>query len=421
MDVKSTYEKGEEFEQRTKKVLDVLLRNSELQVQKGTDGDLWIVPKGSNSFHHKKYPYYYGGKTDIDVSIEGIEPHSNDHFLIIIECKCYNTPIKIEKIQAFSQKVTDLRATKGIFVTNIGFQKGAFDSAKAHNIALVRINDNDETSWLLHRIGNMKIESYFDFMEYFYIDHFPFPSVIIDGYICSISLVDYFCELLDVEDVRLSKVIPYLTDLEIKQKAMQFLGNKPYCRVPTDALKLCAIRENILIEDDVECGGLMGKCDFFNRKVMVDVNLKRQTNMGRYRFTLAHELGHAYLHQCLLKRVIGFADDMDVLDMKNCKKWEQRLEIQANHFASFLLIPENPLINYYMEIKQKLNYALLAPIRLDDNATSVHDCKILFSVLAEIFRVSKEAIMYRLIDEHLLDVGKNNPFLKSSIVNAFGK
>ena len=74
-----------------------------------------------------------------------------------------------------------------------------------------------------------------------------------------------------------------------------------------------------------------------------------------------------------------------------------------------------------MEIKQKLNYALMAPIRLDDNATSVHDCKILFSVLSKIFGVSKEAIMYRLLDEHLLDVGNTSPFLNNKIVNVFGK
>lgn len=421
MNRKNTYKKGEEFEQRTKKVLDGLLHNSELKVQRVNDGELWIVPKDSNSFHHKKYSYNYGGKTEIDVSIEGNEPHTENSFLIVIECKCYDTPIKIEKIQAFSQKITDLQATKGIFVTNIGYQKGALESAKAHNIALVRINDKNETLWDLRRIGYKKVNLYFDFKEYFYLEELPYPSVIIDIYICSTSLVDYFCKLLDVEDVQLGKVIPYLTDLEIKQKAMQFLGNKPYCRVPTETLKLCAIRENILIEDDKKCYGLMGKCDFLNKKVMIDVGLKQETNKGRYRFTLAHELGHAYLHQHLLKNVIAFADDMDVLEMKNSERWEQRLEIQANHFASFLLIPENPLINYYMEIKKKLNYAFLAPIRLDDNATSIHDCKILFSVLANIFGVSKEAIMYRLLDEHLLDVGNTNPFMKSNIVNAFGK
>lgn len=421
MNRQSTYKKGEEFEQRTKKVLDGLLHNSKLMVQRVANGELWIVPKESASFHHKKYSYNYGGKTDIDVSIEGTIPHTNYSFLIVIECKCYNTPIKIEKIQAFSQKITDLQATKGIFVTNIGYQKGALESAKAHNIALVRINDDNEALWDLHRIGYKKVKTYPDFKEYFYQENIPYHSVIIDKYINTTSLVDYFCDLLEIEDMRLNKTIPYLTDFEIKQKAMQFLGNKPYCRVPTEALKLCAIRENILIEDDRIYSDMMGKCDFLNKKVMVDVGLKQETKKGRYRFTLAHELGHAYLHQHLLKNVIAFADDMDVHEMKYSERWEQRLEIQANHFASYLLIPENPLINYYMEIKNKLNYAFLAPIRLDDNPASIHDCKILFSVLAEIFEVSKESIMYRLLNEHLLDVGTTNPFVKPNIVNAFGK
>ena len=115
--------------------------------------------------------------------------------------------------------------------------------------------------WDLRRIGYKKVNLYFDFKEYFYLEELPYPSVIIDKYICSTSLVDYFCKLLDVEDVQLSKVIPYLTDLEIKQKAMQFLGNKPYCRVPTETLKLCAIRENILIEDDTTWTIVAGTID----------------------------------------------------------------------------------------------------------------------------------------------------------------
>lgn len=69
---------------------------------------------------------------------------------------------------------------------------------------MVRINDKNETLWDLRRIGYKKVNLYFDFKEYFYLEELPYPSVIIDKYICSTSLVDYFCKLLDVEDVQLS-------------------------------------------------------------------------------------------------------------------------------------------------------------------------------------------------------------------------
>lgn len=89
---------------------------------------------------------------------------------------------------------------------------------------------------------------------------------------------------------------------------------------------------------------------FINRKVFIDSSLMVE-DMHRYRFTLAHELGHAYLQQKLLKHLVADAHDEDVLDLKNSSKWEKRLEIQANHFAAFLLMPQNPMINIYMEVK----------------------------------------------------------------------
>lgn len=144
-------------------------------------------------------------------------------------------------------------------------------------------------------------------------------------------------------------------------------------------------------------------------------------DMHRYRFTMAHELGHAYLQQPLLKHLVADAHDKDVLDLKNCSKWEKRLEIQANHFAAFLLMPQNPLINIYMEVKCKLNYPLESPLRMDDNATSIHDCRIMFSVLSEYFNVSKQVAMIRLLDEKLIDVGVNNPFMVDGIKSVFEK
>lgn len=99
----------------------------------------------------------------------------------------------------------------------------------------------------------------------------------------------------------------------------------------------------------------------------------------------------------------------------------KRLEIQANHFAAFLLMPQNPLINIYMEVKSKLNYPLESPLKMDDNATSIHDCKIMFSVLSKYFEVSKQVAMIRLLDEKLIDVGVNNPFMDDGIKSVFEK
>ena len=64
MGKRSSSEIGEEFELRTKYVIESLLENSELKLKVEGKSEFWIVPKDSHTFHHKKYKYSYGDKTD---------------------------------------------------------------------------------------------------------------------------------------------------------------------------------------------------------------------------------------------------------------------------------------------------------------------------------------------------------------------
>lgn len=68
-----------------------------------------------------------------------------------------------------------------------------------------------------------------------------------------------------------------------------------------------------------------------------------------------------------------------------------------------------------------MDYPMVSSLRMDDNATSIHDCKIMFSVLSEYFGVSKQVAMIRLLDERLIDVGVNNPFQVDGIKGVFEK
>lgn len=407
---KSSSAIGERFELRIKSVIESLLEKSELQLKVEGKSELWIVPKDSQIFHHKKYNYFYGDKTDTDISIENNSTYKKDvKFLIVVECKCYTHKVGVDEIQEFVTRVGDINATKGIFITSNNYQSGALKCAEAHNIALVRINNKNEANWLLHRIIGQYEKKYQDYANYLLQADMIYPSVIFDGWMSSMSFTDYFLKLLHIKDEKLQTVIPYLSDDEIKNKAKNFIGNKPYDIVSDMVLKFYAIKEGIIIDDECCLSGFLGKCDFINRKVSVDKTLLTEDN-NRYRFTLAHELGHAYLHQPILNHLVIEAHDKDVLELKNCSKWEERLEIQANHFASFLLMPQNSLINIYMEVKSKLNYPLHSPLRMDDNRISKHDCKVMFSVLSKFFGVSKQVAMIRLMDEKLIDVGVNHPF-----------
>lgn len=61
-------------------------------------------------------------------------------FTVIIECKHHRNPIKRELVQVLADKVTALRAQKGMLFTTAPFQRGAVDFAQSRNIALVRFS-----------------------------------------------------------------------------------------------------------------------------------------------------------------------------------------------------------------------------------------------------------------------------------------
>lgn len=218
MDKRSSSAIGEEFELRTKSVIESLLVNSELKLKVEGKSEFWIVPKDSHTFHHKKYKYCYGDKTDTDISIEGPSTGNKPNFLIVIECKCYTRKVEIGEIQEFVTRVRDLKATKGIFITSNDYQRGALNCAESNNIALVRINSDNEANWLLYRTIGHKENNYQDYVNALLQPDMIYRSVIVDGWNYSISFSDYILNLLNIEDRKLHDIIPYLTDEEIKKK-----------------------------------------------------------------------------------------------------------------------------------------------------------------------------------------------------------
>ncbi len=73
------------------------------------------------------------GEVEVDVFVKADNELSNR---IICECKYWNTPIPQEKIHAFRTVVNDSGASLGIFISKLGFQKGAIVAADRSNIKL---------------------------------------------------------------------------------------------------------------------------------------------------------------------------------------------------------------------------------------------------------------------------------------------
>jgi len=172
-----------------------------------------------------------------------------------------------------------------------------------------------------------------------------------------------------------------------------------------------------------------------NRRVGIDERLDPSVNsamLGRYRFTLAHEAGHWRLHRHLFLRKANqlamLPDNVERPEYICRSSDSEPIEIQANRFASCLLLPREMVKRAWHEWRGSMN-----PIYLDDlNAQRQqtltaevlrrggvkagedaedkmlleHACR----PLAEIFEVSPGAMRIRLEGMHLL-LRKKEPTL----------
>jgi hypothetical protein len=65
-------------------------------------------------------------------------------YLTVIECRDLNSPLKVERIDAFATKSRDAKANKAIMVTSSGFQEGCFEVATRHDIELFTLRELEE-------------------------------------------------------------------------------------------------------------------------------------------------------------------------------------------------------------------------------------------------------------------------------------
>jgi len=226
--------------------------------------------------------------------------------------------------------------------------------------------------------------------------------------------------------------VPFLSDSVIEQEAALLLAeyardHKPILEpaVPIEDIVELHLKLTFELKDlEQVCGhrDVHGAIWVNEQRIAIDKQLDPAlypTKRGRYHFTLAHETGHWRLHRkYFLKRdermlFDGAAVPPDFIGRSGNKN---RVEVQANQFAAYLLMPL-PLVKQEWEKW----HGSLAPICLDqlgDRRRQLLNAEVLrrgnakpgqeaednmimdhlSRPLAERFLVSPEAMRYRLVD-----------------------
>jgi Zn-dependent peptidase ImmA (M78 family) len=380
----SSYNRGNVFENKTYELLKTILDNEEF----------YVSGKKSKIFRKKAY-YSEKRKSEIifDIAIETYLDNSNNYSLLtLIECKNYKSPVAINDLEEFDSKIRQISEhnTKGILISNNSFQSGAYSFAFSNGIGLVRVNENDEFEWLINRKVNsnlsINISDAVAFIENQKESRLNFLAL--NGGFVLRTLAELLkqMQVIDFFEHKEKFInIPFVTKERIEEIISRLQAYDVYTNTMLDENKICKFLESKysvifdfksdLLED------VLGKIEFDPLKIQITKNLK--IDLARWRYTLAHEIGHLILHSKILSEKISEKIDTEFsLSYKYnvSEMTSRRLEYQANLFASNLLLPISSLTSvvtrYFMEerihkgrlywdhqpVNQQLSLALLTRI-----------------------------------------------------------
>lgn len=423
----SSYAKGDRFEEQ---VFEFLSREI-------NEGRFYAFrPECCKVF--RKKGYYSRDREDFiifDISVEVFLPgFETPSLLVLIECKNYSGKVPVGDIEEFGSKISQVAGfnAKGVFASASAFQSGTFNIARNRGFGVLRYFDQTEFRWELPRAlltgarsararKRAEIEyalTQTDFPPTVYSAYAVTPAGFTDGWEGiwkGLDLESAFKEN-DLSLIRQPTLIgtprvAFISRDGIDRLAQQALKSISYIRGEVDLIKLASREADVsglsvsFIEDS---GSALGSITFNPLEIKI-FGADSQSHLAR--FTLAHELGHHFLgHKRYMTREAIRAQDIDQSQLITIPKGEvERLEWQANTFASCLLMPKEDFQAAFGLLLQHLGIRNRGHghLYLDSQRDNVIQFHAVCNSLSEYFNVSKTAIRLRMRAlELLVEVGR---------------
>lgn len=248
------------------------------------------------------------------------------------------------------------------------------------------------------------------------------PLLIMDGVHLGTSFVDLWNErgLTPKRTQRLR--VPFLSHEDVETRADSLtqsqVHQKIYMYKDSDAdisIDPFTLAEELGLSYEIcplEDTYLLGRIDV--AKGHVTLNAYGTAMQERFRFTMAHELGHFLLHtQWLTSHSLLSIEDTeetisDVIELSQDET--QRAELQANSFAAHLLMPKELVgvlyyYYYHMYITPRTGHRPEPLYYSPTQPETYASYNYLIGNIAKRLKVSHEAVKYRLIGLKLLRIG----------------
>jgi Zn-dependent peptidase ImmA (M78 family) len=394
-----------------------------------------VYPASLCEIHKKKKYYCKDREADVefDLVIEiRREGRSEPHLRVIFECKNHEKPVQERDIRDFSDKIRGISAhgAKGIIVSSSRLQSGAEKVAKNRGLGIIKFDENG-IDIVADRTGRTWAEN--DFVKNQIFDSLEKSkslkfSAYSDGkFFGSINqLLRSFTPELAIEGGIVvgppTNYAPFMPDTEIREIAHKSLHLLRYVRGRVDLQKLCEELEIQLtfsetLAHDFDGHQILGTANFTER--MIGVNL--HGNKHRERFTIAREIGHFCLrHDRYLHSESVIEHDLLVDAKSNGTLNYERLESQANIFASELLLPVGDFLISVEALRLHIGIVDrgFGYIFVDDQPCNYTPYNQMIFALSDHFDVSKQAIEIRLKRMGLIeDKRENNQLSKLRFLN----
>lgn len=347
-----------------------------------------------------------GANVEFDVVIELFRRgSSNPHSYIVFECKNHDGNIPEIHVNDFSQKLSRIfrHAAKGVLVISSRLQSGAENVARHGKMGIVKFDEHG-LEIIADRRGGSLLESTFVKKQIFRgrasQKSLKFSAFYGD---CFFATIREFLESLQ-QDANATQpirghrgpTVPYLSKDAIKSTTRELLEFVKYKEGPIDLKEICcALSIDLQFTDkhvqDIDGTEILGTANFDRRTIFINSH----GNVTRERFTLAHEIGHFFLkHHFYLASESVVENDLRITSEKEHSFHYERLEFQANSFASNLILPDEMFKRKTAEFRRMLGITDRGHgyIFVDDQPQNYQSYEQLLTQLLTYFEVSKQAI-----------------------------
>jgi Zn-dependent peptidase ImmA (M78 family) len=400
----NTVQRGNAFENRVYSKIKKLVES----------GNFGLDSKRSFVYQKKSYQGKSGCNIVFDISIETFMPDATEYsVLTLIECKDYkNNPIQVDKIRDFSHRISDVGGHKGYFFTTSKFQQGVLSIARQEKVGLAIMDNTDNIDWKIRRIGKQKYQIRQD-IEHYISDtesSNTYSFIAISGYCFYLSISDFLSDELG-QNIKLSIKVPFITPAKIEKIITDIFkwknrNDSEYYMNTKELIDFVKNQWSVSFDFDSELYDELGCCDFKEKKISITKTL--EYNSPRWRFTLAHEIGHYILHQYLYEKYQIYMANDDEANFRNSEldsNLTRRVEIQANVFASRLLVANEALEIIYCQLHKQLALRNFPMLYIDNQPCNIHNYNYITQKIAKRFGISQDFVRYRLLELKLLELG----------------